>query len=516
MKWIRLYLLFIICWPGHLVAQKYLFDANACNATGFPDIHGRIYHRGYGETMLKKEQLEIWEDNKPVDFSLTRVSNKDRTPINKKVLLLIENHYKPKGIIERNFFANVINLGVEGAIVPGDKFMIATFDWHRNGKYIFPQCKNFTDDITVLRNALTGLTSPPDLHNEQNGADINSSLLEAIKYLTPAGDSMPTAIFLFSDELDNLDSKITTLDIKNKSHESNIPIYAISYQMYTRYSQIIRDQLCVPTFGQYFISPSNDMRAAAKKLREFLDHMIEDYQGSTFAFSYTSKQEKAGQPINLTFNIKNSSLSAIETVTVPALTLREKIARNRLAVILGSAGILLAITGLLYYFIKTRRKHKVQQQALQAELNRQSAVMEKERAATQHQFKAMQQQQAEKEKERLREEQQKIEQERLMNLMLARGVFPTLHYTYKDMSGKIDISQPVFTIGRDTSNHFYIQQDTISRKHAIILFDDSGTYTISDNNSSNGTFVNGAKIRQAVLQNDDVIQIGDINMIFQN
>jgi hypothetical protein len=516
MKFTHLILLFIICLPGKGIAQKYLFDADSCSAAGFPDIKGRVYHRGYGETILKKEQLEIWEDNKQVDFSLTPVSNKDRVFRNKKILLLIENHYKPKGIAERDFFANVINSGVEGAIEPGDQFMIATFDWHRNGKYIFPQLNNFTDDIAVLRNALTGLKAPADLHNEQNGADINSSLLEAIKYLTPASDSMPAAIFLFSDELDNLDSKITTLDIRNRSYESKIPIYAISYQMYSRYSPIIRDQICVATFGKYFISPVNDIRASANKLKEFLDSMMEDYKGTTFSFSFTSKQEKNGQKLNLKFNIKNTALADAETVTVPALTFSEKISRNGTAVILGGAGILLAIALGIYYFLKSKRKQTAQQQQLKAELSRQSDIMEKERAATQNQIQAMQQQQAEKEKERIREEQHKREADRLTNLMLARGVFPTLHYTYKEKSGKIDISQPVFTIGRDTTNSFYIQQDTISRKHATILFDESGSYTITDNNSSNGTFVNGEKIRQAVLRNDDVIQIGDINMIFQN
>ena len=50
----------------------------------------------------------------------------------------------------------------------------------------------------------------------------------------------------------------------------------------------------------------------------------------------------------------------------------------------------------------------------------------------------------------------------------------------------------------------------------LIFLDESGAYTITDNNSSNGTFVNGAKIKQAILRNDDVIQIGDINLIFQN
>lgn len=512
-------LIVFCCWSAGSFAQKYLFDADSCKADKFPTVTGLIYHRGYGNTILTKEQLEIHEDGKPVNFILTPLSNTGPLPKNKRVLLLIENHYQSKGVAQRNFFANVISSGIYNSITQGDEFMIATFDWQRKGRYIFPAFEEFTDDTSVLRTALRGLVAPSNLGNTQEGADINSALDESLKLLSPASDSVPTAIVLFSDDLDNSVGRIVNLDIRNKALEAKIPIYAISYAMYPRYNPVMRDEICTPTFGKYFISLSHDIAASGRMLKEFLDDMITDYQGSTFTFSYLSSQEKNEQKLNLEFSIKNSSILDVETVTTPPLTLTEKISRNLTVTIIIASSVLLLLSLLIYYFRRTRQKQKKQDSIIKeakSELQLQSELIEKEKAKTDAQIQAIHQQQADKERERLAEEKRKEEEQRLKQLMLTRGVFPSLHYIYQETSGKIDISSPVFTIGRDKTNNFFIQLDTVSRQHATIFFDESGSYTIIDHNSSNGTFVNGEKVRQAVIKSDDIIQIGGINLIFHN
>jgi hypothetical protein len=506
-------------WSTGSFAQKYLFDADSCKADRFPTVTGQIYHRGYGNTILTKEQLEIHEDGKPMNFTLTPLSKGRSLPKNKRVLLLIENHYQQKGVAQRSFFANVVSSGIYNSITPGDEFMIATFDWQRTGRYIFPAFEKFTDDTSALRTALRGLGAPSNLGNTQEGADINSALDESLKFLSPVSDSLPTAIVLFSDDLDNSVGRIVNLDIRNKALEAKIPIYAISYAMYPRYNPVMRDEICTPTFGKYFISLSHDISASGKMLKEFLDEMINDYQGSTFSFSYQSPQEKNEQKLNLEFSIRNSSILDVQTVMTPSLTLSEKISRNRTTAIIIAAAALLFISLLVYFIRKTRQKQKKQDSIIKdarSELQTQSELMEKEKERRDAQIQAIHQQQADKEREKVAEEKRKEEAQRLKKLMLARGVFPSLHYVLKDTSGKVDVSTPVFTIGRDTTNSFFIQMDTVSRQHATIFFDESGRYTIIDHNSSNGTFVNGEKIKQSVIKSDDIIQIGGLNLIFHN
>jgi ABC-type multidrug transport system ATPase subunit len=68
-------------------------------------------------------------------------------------------------------------------------------------------------------------------------------------------------------------------------------------------------------------------------------------------------------------------------------------------------------------------------------------------------------------------------------------------------------------IGRATDNDIVIPEVLASRHHATLLSGPNGT-EIRDNRSINGTFVNGARVDSAVLQDGDVVTIGNIDLVF--
>ncbi len=71
------------------------------------------------------------------------------------------------------------------------------------------------------------------------------------------------------------------------------------------------------------------------------------------------------------------------------------------------------------------------------------------------------------------------------------------------------------TIGRAKDNTLRIDQDSISRYHAKISFE-NGQVIIRDLGSANGTFVNGKKIKEYALSDNDVILIGEkVKLIFK-
>ena len=58
---------------------------------------------------------------------------------------------------------------------------------------------------------------------------------------------------------------------------------------------------------------------------------------------------------------------------------------------------------------------------------------------------------------------------------------------------------PVSTIGRDPTSvvRFDLADDLeVSTRHAEITEDDEGVYSITDKESTNGTWVNGARVRE--------------------
>jgi len=62
-----------------------------------------------------------------------------------------------------------------------------------------------------------------------------------------------------------------------------------------------------------------------------------------------------------------------------------------------------------------------------------------------------------------------------------------------------EFDEPVITVGRNAGNSIVIPHGSLSGMHAQLTLNPDGTYTISDPGSTNGTFVNGEHVTEAVL-----------------
>jgi ABC-type multidrug transport system ATPase subunit len=69
------------------------------------------------------------------------------------------------------------------------------------------------------------------------------------------------------------------------------------------------------------------------------------------------------------------------------------------------------------------------------------------------------------------------------------------------------------TIGRATDNDIVIQDVLASRHHAFLVPTPLGT-EIRDARSVNGTFVNGVRVGSAVLNEGDIVTIGNVDLVF--
>ena len=69
------------------------------------------------------------------------------------------------------------------------------------------------------------------------------------------------------------------------------------------------------------------------------------------------------------------------------------------------------------------------------------------------------------------------------------------------------------TIGRTNDNDVVLENRGVSRKHAMIEFNNNAAVII-DNESLNGTFVNNRKITEEVLRDEDVITIGKYSLVY--
>lgn len=79
-----------------------------------------------------------------------------------------------------------------------------------------------------------------------------------------------------------------------------------------------------------------------------------------------------------------------------------------------------------------------------------------------------------------------------------------------------ELDQPVLTLGRDPNNSVFLNDMTVSRKHAQLNLENvaSGYATIEDLGSLNGTWVDGAIVSKARIKDGSTIQVGTFRMVF--
>ena len=78
----------------------------------------------------------------------------------------------------------------------------------------------------------------------------------------------------------------------------------------------------------------------------------------------------------------------------------------------------------------------------------------------------------------------------------------------------IDLKLGANRVGRHPDNDFTIEHSTISSVHCEMILKDSGV-TLRDLESTNGTFVNGERIREVDLIPGQIVRLGDVELLVE-
>jgi pSer/pThr/pTyr-binding forkhead associated (FHA) protein len=68
--------------------------------------------------------------------------------------------------------------------------------------------------------------------------------------------------------------------------------------------------------------------------------------------------------------------------------------------------------------------------------------------------------------------------------------------------------------GRKPDSEVFLDDVTVSRKHAVFERRDDGSWFVRDVGSLNGTYVNGEQVEETKLANGDEVQIGRFKLTF--
>jgi pSer/pThr/pTyr-binding forkhead associated (FHA) protein len=95
----------------------------------------------------------------------------------------------------------------------------------------------------------------------------------------------------------------------------------------------------------------------------------------------------------------------------------------------------------------------------------------------------------------------------------ARGTLLILNGDFEGMTFELGPEETL--IGRNPTTTITLLDEGISREHALIALDeDSGAFIVEDLQSTNGTKVNGKRVRSATLAPQDEIEVGKTRFRF--
>ncbi len=93
---------------------------------------------------------------------------------------------------------------------------------------------------------------------------------------------------------------------------------------------------------------------------------------------------------------------------------------------------------------------------------------------------------------------------------------PRLVAQSPEFEGKtFDLSGPEVTVGRVADNRIQVEHASVSGHHAVFKLDQLD-YVIKDNDSTNGTRINGERITQQKLRRNDVLRLGNIEFLYDS
>jgi pSer/pThr/pTyr-binding forkhead associated (FHA) protein len=94
---------------------------------------------------------------------------------------------------------------------------------------------------------------------------------------------------------------------------------------------------------------------------------------------------------------------------------------------------------------------------------------------------------------------------------VAPGHYLALHEDA--MTRLIPLHGELLHVGRGFSADVRLEDQTVSRRHAIIVDRGDGPW-ILDDRSANGTFVNGQRVAEAPLRDRDVVRLGRVVLAY--
>ena len=452
------------------------------------------------------------ESNNPIEFQFAVLPQKDT--IYKKSVLFLWEDMKSHSNQSENTRKLLVDFFHNTSFDQSTEFNVAVFNRKSDLKksVLEPLMTEFSSNTDKLATLVAGYEKSNRIFNEcPKETDLYLAINEGINMLKAEPSDRVGIIVVITAGLNMKVSGASTEmeTVRKNAVEADIPIYVVKYHQLAGNAPEV-NTLAESTYGQTILLTDNMVDETVVELQNLYKNLDANSHGQDYMFTFSTTAKRDGKPHRLQLTV-NKVLQPIPPFTAPSVTfgfwVQEHLVVFILLILLFIGVIILTV----WFIVRGIRKRKMRDEENKARLQQEIDKANQERADWENR-------QRQHEEAKRREEAQKAyeaENDRLLQLMHTKNMYPRLQCDVDGTSFTHTISQLVTRIGRNENNDVVLPHHTVSGFHAEICFN-GVSFQISNKSQSykRGVIVNGQFFQQCTLNNGDKIGLGEAVIMF--
>lgn len=508
----RFLLLFIITFLSYtLFSQPQRGVKGEYNTSDYPKV-SFVWNSPNPVSLEKSMFVLTDEKGQDIDFQFTVMPKENK--MNKKSILFLWEDMISHSNQSENTRRLLVDFFRNTSFDQSTEFNVAVFNRKSDLKksVLEPLMTEFSSNTDKLASLVAGYEKSSRTFSEcPKETDLYLAINEGINMLKAEPSDRVGIIVVITAGLNMKVSGASTemATVQKNAVEADIPVYVVKYHQLAGNAPEV-NSLAESTYGQTLLLTDRMVDKTVMELQNLYEHLDANCNGQDYQFTFTTDAKRDGKPHRLNLSV-NKVAQTIPAFVAPNMTFGLWV-KEHVALFIILLVLLLALIGVAVWLIlRSAKKRKKREEENKAHLQQEIDKANQDRANWENK-------QRQQEETRQREEERKVleaENNRLLQLMRTKNMYPRLQCSVNGGSFPYTIGQIVTKLGRNDSNDVVLPSQTVSGFHAEIRFNGAAFEVINRSQSyKRGIIVNGQFFQNCVLKSGDKIGLGEAVITF--
>lgn len=467
-------------------------------------------------TVLDKSSFVLLdENNNTIDFQFSVLPKEEITKYKKSVLFLWEDmaSHSRQSENTRKLLVDFFN---KTSFDQSTVFNVAVFNRKsdREQNVLKPLSQEFTSNTGKLASLAANYEKSTRIFGKNehpNETDLYLAINEGINMLKKEPSDREGIVVVVTAGLNMKAAGASTEmeTVRKNAVEADIPVYVVKYHQLAGNAPEV-NSLAESTYGKTILLTDNMVDKAVVELQDLYKNLDKNCFGQDYKFNFTTIAKRDGKSHRLHLSL-NKVPQLIPPFTAPSMTFGLWVKENLLLFILLILLLVALIALAIWFIIRSAKKRKMREEENKDLLQQEIDKANQDRRDWENKQK-------QKEEETQRESERKVreaEENRLLQLMHTKNMYPRLQCTVDGTSFTYTINRIVTKIGRKENNDVVLPHQTVSGFHAEIRFNGAAFDIFNKSQSyTRGIIVNGQFFQQCTLKSGDKIGLGEALVTF--